>query len=107
VLDEAERSTKVEVATLRIDGGMTANRVFVQALADALGRPVEMAVDSEATVRGAAFSAGLAAGLWSGPDALRELRGAVETIEPAWDAARRETEYADWLRAVERARDWV
>ena len=107
VLDEAERSTKVEVATLRIDGGMTANRVFVQALADALGRPVEMAADSEATVRGSAFSAGLAAGLWSGPDALRKLRGAVETIEPAWDAARRETEYADWLRAVERARDWV
>ena len=107
VLDEAERSTDVEVGTLRIDGGMTANRVFVQALADALGRPVEMAADSEATVRGAAFSAGLAAGLWSGPDALRELRGAVEIVEPAWDATRRETEYADWLRAVERARGWA
>ena len=107
VLDEAERSADVEVATLRIDGGMTANRVFVQTLADALGRPVEMAADSEATVRGAAFSAGLAAGLWSGPEALRELRGAVEIVEPAWDTTRRETEYADWLRAVERARGWA
>ncbi len=107
VLDEVERGAGVEVATLRIDGGMTANRVFVQALADVLGRPVEMAADSEATVRGAAFSAGLAAGLWSGRDALRELRGAVEIVEPAWDATRRETEYADWLRAVERARGWA
>ena len=86
---------------------MTANRVFVQALADALGRPVEMAADTEATVRGAAFSAGLAAGLWSGPEALRELRGPVEIVEPVWDATRRETEYADWLRAVERARGWA
>ena len=107
VLDEAERSTDVEVGTLRIDGGMTANRVFVQALADALGRPVEMAADSEATVRGAAFSAGLAAGLWSGPEALRELRGAVAIVEPIWDTTRRETEYADWLRAVERSRGWA
>ena len=107
VLDEAQRSAGVEVGTLRIDGGMTANRVFVQTLADALGRPVEMAADGEATVRGAAFSAGLAAGLWSDQDALRALRGAVEIVEPAWAAARRETEYADWLRAVERARGWA
>jgi glycerol kinase len=107
VLDAAERSTEVEVSTLRIDGGMTANRVFVQALADALGRPVEMAADTEATVRGAAFAAGLASGLWEGPDALRELRGPVEVVEPVWDATRRETEYADWLRAVERARGWA
>ncbi len=107
VLDAAERSTEVEVATLRIDGGMTANRVFVQALADALGRPVEMATDTEATVRGAAFAAGLAAGLWGGPDALRELRGPVEVVDPVWDATRRETEYTDWLRAVERARGWA
>jgi len=107
VLDAAERSTNVEVPALRIDGGMTANRVFVQALADALGRPVELAADTEATVRGAAFAAGLAAGLWDGPEALRNLGGPVEVVEPVWDATRRETEYADWLRAVERARGWA
>ena len=107
VLDAAERSTEVEVATLRIDGGMTANRVFVQTLADALGRPVEPAADAEATVRGAAFAAGLAAGLWDGPDALRHTGGPVEVVEPTWDATRREAEYADWLRAVERARGWA
>ena len=66
-----------------------------------------MAADTEATVRGAAFSAGLAAGLWSGTDTLRELRGPLEIVEPAWDATRRETEYADWLRAVDRSRGWA
>ena len=107
VLDAAAESTGIEIATLRIDGGVTANSIFVQALADVLGRPVERAADTEATIRGAAFAAGLAAGLWDGPDALRELRGPVEVVDPLWDATRRETEYADWLRAVERARGWA
>ncbi len=107
VLEAAERSTEVEVATLRIDGGVTANGVFVQTLANVLGRPVEPAADAEATVRGAAFAAGLAAGLWDGPEALRAAGGPIDVVEPAWDATRRDTEYADWLRAVERARDWA
>lgn len=107
ILDAAGDAAGVEIPTLRIDGGATANRVLVQALADALGRPVERAADAEATVRGAAFAAGLAAGLWAGPDALRALRGPVEVVDPGWDAERCETEYADWLRAVERTRNWA
>jgi glycerol kinase len=107
VVDAAETGAGLRIETLRVDGGVTANRVFVQALADALGRPVERAVDPEATLRGAAFAAGLAAGLWSGPEELRGLRGPVEVVEPRWDDDRREAEYGDWLRAVERARGWA
>ena len=107
VVEAAEQGAGVEIPILRIDGGATANRVLVQALADVLGRPIERAEDAEATVRGAAFAAGLAAGLWDGPEALRDLRGAVEVVEPAWDEARREAEYRDWLRAVERSRGWA
>ena len=61
----------------------------------------------EATVRGAAFAAGLAAGLWDDPELLRGLRGPVEVIEPLWGTTRRDEEYADWLRAVEQARGWA
>jgi glycerol kinase len=107
VVDAAEQGAGIVVEALRVDGGVTANRVLVQALADVLGRPVERAVDAEATVRGAAFAAGLAAGLWSSPDELRALRGPVEVVEPSWGDDRREAEYADWLRAVERARGWA
>jgi glycerol kinase len=107
VIDAAEADAGVAIPALRVDGGATANRVLVQALADALGRPVERATDAEATVRGAAFGAGLAAGLWNGPDDLRARRGEVEVVEPVWNDDRRETELADWLRAVERSRDWV
>jgi glycerol kinase len=107
VVDAAEAGTGLRIERLRVDGGVTTNRVFVQALADALGRPVERAADPEATIRGAAFAAGLAAGLWSRPEELRALRGTVEMVEPRWDDGRREAEYADWLRAVERARGWA
>ena len=107
VIDAAVESAEVEIAALRVDGGVTVNRLLVQAVADAIGRPVERAVDAEATIRGAAFAAGLAGGLWDGPEALRGLRGQVEVVEPAWDAARRDEEYADWLRAVERAWGWA
>jgi glycerol kinase len=106
VLEAAEADAGLAIGELRVDGGATANRVLLQAIADALGRPVSRAVDPEATVRGAAFAAGLAVGLWPSPDALAALLGPVETVQPEWDADRRETEYADWLRAVERSRGW-
>ncbi len=107
VVDAAETDAGLTIGELRVDGGATANPVLLQAIADALGRPVSRALDPEATVRGAAFAAGLAARLWPSPAALADLRGPVETVHPAWDADRRETEYADWLRAVDRARNWA
>ncbi len=107
VLEAAEADAALHLPELRVDGGATANPVLLQALADALGRPVTRALDPEATVRGAAFAAGLAAGLWTSPAVLAELRGPVEMVQPAWDNDRRETEYADWLRAVDRARGWA
>lgn len=107
VIDAAESGAGIEIPVLRIDGGATANRVLVQSIADVLGRPVERATDAEATVRGAGFAAGLAAGLWDGPGTLASLRGPVETVEPTWDEDRRQSEYTDWLRAVDGARGWA
>jgi glycerol kinase len=104
VLDAAEAAIGFTASSLRVGGGVTANGFLLQALADVLGRPVERTVDPEATVRGITFASGLAAGAWDGPEALGPLRGPIELVEPAWDAGRREEEYADWLRAVGRTR---
>lgn len=103
VIEAAEREGGLRVGELRIDGGVTGNPFFAQTLADVLGRPVLRATDAEATVRGAAFAAGLAAGIWPDVEALAPLVGETEPIEPRWSDDRREAEYADWLRAVERA----
>ena len=62
VVDAAEPEGGAEISELRIDGGATANAFLTAEIADALGRPVARSADAEATVRGAAFAAGLAAG---------------------------------------------
>ena len=64
LLEAAERDAGLDIGHLRIDGGMSANVVFVQALADACGRPVEVSPQLEATTSAPAL-AGLAAGSWN------------------------------------------
>ena len=59
---EADAGLRVDV--LRLDGGMSANAVAVQALADAVDRPVEVSHQREATALGAGFLAGVAVGTW-------------------------------------------
>jgi glycerol kinase len=92
------------VAVLRADGGASANAFLMQFQSDLLGCPVEVAADAEATALGAAALAGLATGVWDGPDAVRarvHTRARFEPTMPRDEAAFRRSE---WSRAVERAR---
>ena len=62
LVEASEADSGYPIAALRVDGGMTDNDVFVQALADAIGRPVEISPVLEATTLGAGLLAGLAVG---------------------------------------------
>jgi glycerol kinase len=106
VVECIERDAEVRVPELRADGGATANRFLMQFQADILGRPVLRAAVAETTALGAAFLAGLATGVWAGRDDLARRVGEGERFEPTMGEAEREGLYADWLRAVERARQW-
>ena len=90
------------IPTLRVDGGMSANRVFVQALADACQRPVEVSPVLEATTLGAAFLAGMAVGIWADEDEVAATWSPRSTVEPAGTTDRRR-----WQEACERARGWI
>jgi len=68
LVENAELDSGLAIATLRIDGGMSTNPTFVQAVADATGRAIEVSPVPEATSLGAAFLAGLAIGMFSGWD---------------------------------------
>ena len=101
LLEAAEADTGRSIETLRVDGGMSDNPTFVQALADAAQRPVELSPEREATTRGAAFLAGLSTGTWSGWDdvaAAWHPRAVVEPGEPL-DRDR-------WKDACDRAAGW-
>ncbi|MBB5715133.1 glycerol kinase GlpK [Sphingomonas aerophila] len=69
-------------ATLRVDGGMTANDWLCGFLADLNGVAVERPAMRECTALGAAFLAGLGVGLWPDLDALRAARPGVQLFAP-------------------------
>jgi glycerol kinase len=98
----AEADTGRSIPTLRVDGGMSDNPTFVQSLADAAQRPVEVSPVREATALGAAFLAGLATGAWSGWDDLAATWKPRATVEPGAPLDRER-----WQRAVERATAWI
>lgn len=107
LLDAAEEDAGLSVPSLRIDGGMSANTTFVQALADAVGRPVEVAPVTEATTLGAAYLAELALGSFSDESEIAGTWRPARTVEPKLSEGRRSSERARWLEARERARRTV
>jgi glycerol kinase len=98
----AETDAALTIPSLRIDGGMSANPTFVQALADATGKPVEVSPVVEATTVGSALLAGMATGVWSGPDDIATLWRPGRVVEPG---ARLDRD--QWAEAVERAAEWI
>jgi glycerol kinase len=96
------------VRELRVDGGASVMGLLLQLQADQLGVSVTRPKVSETTALGAAYLAGLGAGVWS---SLAEIAGRWEAevvVQPNADAAdAADLAYAGWLRAVNRSRGWA
>jgi glycerol kinase len=107
VIEAMQSDAGAPLPDLRVDGGMTANDALLQMQADILGIPVHRPAVTETTALGAAYLAGLAAGLWSGTDEIAARWRIARTFEPQISADQRESLYAGWKRAVERARHWT
>ena len=107
VVDAMAADSGVPLTTLKVDGGVTANRLCMQLQADILGVPVSKPVVPETTALGAANAAGLAVGFWSGTDELRANWAEAERWTPTWSEERRDQGYAQWHKAVDRTLNWV
>ncbi len=83
LVEAAETDPVHAIEVLRIDGGMSRNATFVQALADATQKPVEVSPVKEATTLGAGFLAGLAVGTWPDLDALGGTWNPMRTLRAA------------------------
>jgi glycerol kinase len=94
-------------ASLRVDGGASANDLLCQLQADQLGMAVERPRIVETTALGAAFLAGLGAGVWDSADDLRESWQLDRRFEPAGDRTAADAAHARWLDAVERSKGWT
>ncbi|MBF4160784.1 glycerol kinase GlpK [Nocardioides acrostichi] len=107
VVEAVEQVSGQRPASLRVDGGMTTNHLLMQNVADVLDLPVERPLFSETVSVGAAYAAGLSAGVWPDLDALRRLWRRAASWQPEMDSATRDRERAHWAHAVDRARGWL
>jgi glycerol kinase len=94
-------------ASLRVDGGMTANAWFLQRLADILGERVEVARQPETTALGAAYLAGQACGVYGNHDELQRAWVPSRVFEPGMSESERETRYGGWREALTKVRSKV
>jgi len=107
VLDAVNADSGVDLAELKVDGGMTANDALMQFQADILGVPVVRPVVAETTALGAAYAAGLAVGFWDNLDDLRSNWQEDKRWEPNMDDGERERELRLWKKAVTKSMDWI
>ena len=107
VVDAMNADAPLALKELKVDGGMTANNLLMQFVADVLDVPVVRPMVSETVSLGAAYAAGLAVGYWPDLEGLRRNWHRAGQWLPTMDSARRETEYDNWKRAVERSYGWI
>jgi glycerol kinase len=100
------KATNIPLKELRVDGGASVNNILMQFQSDILNVPVLRPKVSETTALGAAYLAGIGAGIVD-----------INTIESKWELdaeyqpkmkrEERERLYTEWTRAVDRARNWI
>jgi len=106
VLDAMALESGAPLQALRVDGGAAANNFLCQFQADVLNVEVLRPAVTETTGMGAAFLAGVGAGMWKAGDLASRWR-LERRFAPSMGHVPREAGYAGWRRAVERARGWA
>ena len=107
VIDAMNSDAGTVLRVLKADGGMTADNLMMQLLADSLGVPVVRPIVAETVSLGAAYAAGLAVGFWPNVDSLRANWHKAAEWLPRLDPETRERRFRKWKKAVARTLEWV
>ena len=107
VLDAMNSDSGAELRVLKADGGMTADNLMMQLLADFIGVPVVRPIVAETVSLGAAYAAGLAVGFWPNVESLRANWHKAAEWLPKLDPEDRERRFRKWKKAVARTLEWV
>jgi len=107
VMDAMNTDYGGSLSELRVDGGMTANNLLMQFLADVLAVPVVRPIVAETVSLGSAYAAGLAVGFWPDLASLEANWHKAAEWLPAMDGEMRAKGYRKWKKAVARAVDWL
>jgi len=104
VLETMRKDSGLKVRELRVDGGASANDLLCRFQAGLLGLPVVRPKTVETTSLGAAYLAGLGAGLWESTAAIERLAVDERRFAPAMSRGQADRLYAGWQAAVRKAR---
>ena len=105
VLDAMEKDAKINLKSLKVDGGACANNLLMQFQADMLGTNVERPGIIETTALGAAYLAGLATGFWS-MKTITKIWKLEKKFQPTMPDKERIKKYKGWKKAVSRTMEW-
>lgn len=106
VLNAMEHDAKIQLKTLRVDGGASVNKLLMQFQADILNVPVERPEIVETTALGAAFLAGLYVGFFD-YEALKQSWKCDTKYLPYMNEELRNELYKGWQKAVKRTMNWI
>lgn len=106
ILNAMQEDAGVKLASLKVDGGASANNMLMQFQADILGTKVERPEVIESTAMGAAYLAGIQIGLWKKEDIVKN-RKIQKCFDPQMDEGKRSMLYRNWQKAVKRTLGWL
>jgi glycerol kinase len=107
VIEAMQRDASTQLWSIKVDGKMVENQLLMQFQADLLGLPVVRPQVAETTALGAAYGAGLGAGVFSSLEELRRKWQKAQVWTPSSEAEQRHGLVARWHQAVERSFGWV
>lgn len=107
VADAMKADSGIEVRSLRVDGGASANDLLMQFQADMLNKTVNRPSCVESTAMGASFLAGLAVGFWKNKNELMRNVTLDRVFIPNMDEATRKMKRKGWNKAVRYSYGWA
>lgn len=107
VLDAMEADSGIRLREMRVDGGITNNKLCMQMQSDIMGIDVVKPVITETTALGAAFAAGLAVGVWKDTDQIKKIWKKEATWNCQSSEQSRNSGFEMWRKAITRTFDWV
>ena len=106
VVDLMERSTGIKLASLKVDGGASANNLLMSFQSDILGVDIERPTNIETTALGVTYLCGLALGVYTSIDEIKQYRRVERVFSPTQSEDWRLSHIKQWRRAVERSLLW-